>query len=63
MAEKKKKSDQNLTTYDKRIVDRNVQRGSLSRADVEAHLKALPDLSDHADNIADKVYPAGDNRN
>jgi hypothetical protein len=56
MAEKKKKSDQNLTQLDKRIVERSVQRGSLSRADLEAHLKALPDLTEQADNIADKVY-------
>lgn len=57
MAEqKKKKSDQTLVQLDKRIVERSVQRGSLSRADFENHLKNLPDLETQADNIADKVY-------
>ena len=57
MAEKKKKSDSGtLNVYDKRVVDRNVQRGSISRPDLEAYLKGLPDLTEQADNIADKVY-------
>jgi hypothetical protein len=56
MVEKKKKSDPKTTQMDKRIVERMVQRGALSRQDLEAHLKALPDLTEQADNIADKVY-------
>lgn len=63
MAEKKKKSDNSLARLDKRVLDRNVQRGSVSRSDVEAHLKALPDLAEQADNIADKVYGAEQPRN
>jgi hypothetical protein len=54
----KKKDPKNLAQLDKRIVERNVQRGVVSRADVDAHLKSLPDLADQADNIADRVYPA-----
>jgi hypothetical protein len=57
MADKKKKSDPTLANFDKRIVERNVTRGKLSRADLDAHLKQLPDLESQADNIADKVYP------
>ena len=59
MADKKtKKSDPTLATFDKRVVERNVAAGKLSRADVDTHLKQLPDLESQADNIADKVYPA-----
>jgi hypothetical protein len=56
MAEKKKSSDKSALTFDKRILERNVQKGTLSKSDVDAHLKALPDLADQADNIADKVW-------
>jgi hypothetical protein len=56
MAEKKKTSDKSALTYDKRILDRNVQKGLVSRADVDAHMKNLPDLATQADNIADKVW-------
>ena len=57
MADKKKKSDSTIATYDKRIVERSVARGKISRADLDTHLKQLPDLENQADNIADKVYP------
>ena len=57
MADKKKKSDSTIATYDKRIVERSVARGKISRADLDTHLKQLPDLESQADNIADKVYP------
>lgn len=60
MAEKKtdeKKKDQKTgVLLDKRVVERAVAKGALSKSELEAHLKALPDLADHADNIADKVY-------
>jgi hypothetical protein len=56
MAEKKKSDGKALLALDKRVIDRSVQRGALSRSDVENHLKNLPDLADQADNIADKVY-------
>lgn len=57
MAEKKiKKPDNSMGTLDKRITERMVARGALSRTDVENHLKNLPDLTDQADNIADKIY-------
>jgi len=57
MAEKKiSKKTESLAQLDKRVVDRNVQRGSVKREDLEAHLKNLPDLADQADNIADRIY-------
>lgn len=56
MAEKKKKSDGKQVQLDKRIVDRLLQRGQVAREDFDAHLKALPDLTEQADNIADKIY-------
>lgn len=60
MAEKKtdekKKDPRAAALLDKRVVERSVTKGALSKAELEAHLKALPDLADRADNIADKVY-------
>ncbi|MBI1949335.1 MAG: hypothetical protein HYS27_26845 [Deltaproteobacteria bacterium] len=60
MAEKKtdekKKDHKAATLFDKRVVERSVTKGALSKAELDAHLKSLPDLADQADNIADKVY-------
>ena len=55
MADKKKDQRDN-TVIDKRVIERSVARGAMTKAEMEAHLKALPDLADKADNIADKVY-------
>jgi hypothetical protein len=52
----KKKDAKPIAQLDKRVIDRSVTRGFLSRTELEAHLKALPDLADQADNIADKIY-------
>jgi hypothetical protein len=57
MADKKaKKPDSAMAMLDKRVMDRMLTKGALSRTDVEQYLKSLPDLTDQADNIADKVY-------
>ena len=57
MVEKKKSpSDKSTFAYDKRLIERNVLKGLVSKADVEAHMKNLPDLQSQADNIADKVW-------
>ena len=56
MADPKKKND-DKPLLDKRLVDRLVARGRVSRDDLEKHLKDLPDLADKADNIAGIVYP------
>ena len=55
MADKKKDQRSN-TLLDKRVIERSVARGAMTKAEMEAHLKALPDLADKADNIADKIY-------
>ncbi len=56
MADQKKKPD-DKPVIDKRLADRLVARGKVSREDFEKHLKDLPDLADKADNIAGVVYP------
>ena len=57
MADKKiKKADSTIATLDKRVMERMVARGALSRTDGENHMKNLPDLTEQADNIADKIY-------
>lgn len=37
--------------FDKRLVEIHVQRGLVTREEVEAHLKALPDLSDRVEKM------------
>jgi hypothetical protein len=40
----------NQRLYDRRVVERNIKKGLITRKDVEKHLKSLPD-------VADKVAP------
>ena len=44
-------ADLNDLKFDKRILQRNVQSGLVTRAEVEAHLKALPDVEGNAEVI------------
>ena len=37
--------------YDKRLLDANVSRGTVSKADKEKHLKELPDLASNVENL------------
>jgi hypothetical protein len=37
--------------FDKRLLDANVARGTVSKADKEKHLKELPDLSSNVENL------------
>jgi len=39
------------TTFDKRLITRNLDNGTLTRKGLETHLKELPDLSDEAEAI------------
>ena len=48
---------------DKRIIERMVQRGAVSKAELEKHLTGLKDASDQAENIADLVYGQQDKSN
>lgn len=35
-------------TFDSRIIERNIRKGLITRKDVDKHIKALPDRTDHA---------------
>ena len=37
--------------FDKRLLDANVSRGTVSKADKEKHLKELPDLQSNVENL------------
>lgn len=51
-----KQNEASSKLLDKRVVDRQMARGTLSRADFEAHLNGLPDREGESENIADRVY-------
>ena len=36
---------------DKRVVERNIKKGLLSREDFDKHLSALPDVADQAETV------------
>jgi polyhydroxyalkanoate synthesis regulator phasin len=57
MADQKKKTSDDKPVIDKRLSDRLVARGKITRDELEKHLKDLPDLTDKADNIAGIIYP------
>ncbi len=60
MADQKKKTEApSELLLDKRLAERQIAKGSLSRADYDKAIKELPDLADRADNIGPMVYPAG----
>lgn len=37
---------------DKRIVERNIKKGVISRADYEKHIKKLADVADNAEEVS-----------
>lgn len=39
------------TTFDKRLITRNLDNGTLTREGLDTHLKDLPDLAEEADVI------------
>jgi nitrogen regulatory protein PII-like uncharacterized protein len=43
--------------YDKRIVDRNIRTGLISRKDYEKHIKALQDLKQEAVEVEATIRP------
>lgn len=57
MAEQQKKKTDDKPLIDKRLTDRLVAKGTVSRDELEKRLADLPDLADKADNIAGIVYP------
>ncbi len=50
------KKDNSARYLDKRTAHRWVEKGRVSQADVDAHMKGLPDLEGKYDDIADLVY-------
>lgn len=50
-----KKAD-NPLHFDKRLVDRFLARGEITRDELEGRLQQLPDLAEQAENIADRVF-------
>jgi hypothetical protein len=51
-------SQNNSKMYDKRTVDRYVERGDLKREGVESYLKNLPDSGDQAQWVQMDLYEA-----
>lgn len=46
--------------FDVRLQERNVTRGRVSQADLDAHLKALPDAGPNAANLAESLAERGE---
>jgi hypothetical protein len=55
--QQKKKSSDDTPVIDKRLAERLVSRGKITREELQKHLKELPDLAEKADNIAGVIYP------
>ncbi len=47
-------------TYDVRTVERNVRKGTLSKKDLDKHLKTLPDVADKGQAIRVELITADD---
>ena len=45
--------------FDKRLTDRHVALGLMPKADLEAHMAALPDVSDRATPLSVKIGDVG----
>lgn len=43
------------TLLDKRVIERNIKKGLVSRETFEKHLSALPDVADQAETIQAKL--------
>jgi hypothetical protein len=56
MADKKTEKPAPVVVVDKRLSDRMIARGAISRADFEKQLQALPDLADKAEVMAPADY-------
>mgnify|MGYP001220501553 CR=1 FL=1 len=44
---------------DKRLVDRNIRTGVISKADHDKHIEGLPDVSDRADVLEVEMADVG----
>lgn len=53
-----KKNEQEIQNIDKRLVDRVVARGDVSRDELDGALEKLPDLQSASEDISARVYGA-----
>lgn len=51
-----KKKTQDPLQFDKRVMQRFVNNGTMTFKELDAHLSALPDLADQCEDIAEVVY-------
>lgn len=51
-----------LLLFDRRLMERNLRKGFLTQAEVDARLAAIPDCSANAERVAASLHdePAGD---
>lgn len=47
-----------IKDLDKRVLRRYLDKGLFNKAEMDAYLNALPDLSDACDNIYDDIFNA-----
>ena len=43
--------NEELRKFDKRVVERNLNKGLISQKDLDSHLKALPDMESEAEEL------------
>jgi uncharacterized protein YigA (DUF484 family) len=48
------------TLFDKRITHRQIKDGRITHKELEARIKALPDMADASENIAERVFKLTD---
>lgn len=53
-------ADYHPLLVDKRLVERNIHKGLISRKDFEKHLKDLPDSADNAEEVEFEPPTGGD---
>ena len=51
-------SDENSKMFDRRTLDRYLERGDLKKTAFDAHLKGLPDCADQAQYVQMDLYEA-----
>lgn len=42
--------------FDKRVMQRFIADGKMTKEELEAHIENLPDMADECDDIAEEVY-------
>ena len=52
---------QGMTRYDKRIIERLIKKGAITREEYEEYLKNLPDLSDKTEELTIQLETGDEN--